>query len=245
MKSLEEEISEGEIFAEGPFLVIYPPGMARISFDTRILDRIEVVRKSVVAPGIGFGMALAGGVAAGAIGGTFVSGTLLLLAGERALAIRKRLKEKDLLLVIDDLEVALQISERAQELVESLGKYTKDMPIRTPDEYLDAKARLASCVKDDVISGEKVQRGLNVGNDEVVLRGKVLEIGPISFRVEQVEEYAMRGANLPLPGGRRLQAAMALLLVAAKEQWERGENTNLLAKRIAEYEEWTGHMPQR
>jgi hypothetical protein len=48
-----------------------------------------------------------------------------------------------------------------------------------------------------------------------------------------------------LTGGRLLQAAMGLLVVAAEERAAAGEDVALLSKRIADYESWSGHMAGR
>ena len=61
----------------------------------------------------------------------------------------------------------------------------------------------------------------------------------------EVRELALRGANLPLPGGRLLQAAMGLLVVAAEERARNGEDLETLARRISEYETWTGRTAGR
>jgi hypothetical protein len=47
----------------------------------------------------------------------------------------------------------------------------------------------------------------------VFLRNDYLQVGQVAFRITEVREYALRGANLPLTGGRLLQAAMGLLVV--------------------------------
>lgn len=52
----------------------------------------------------------------------------------------------------------------------------------------------------------------------VRLRGDFIQIGSVAFRVDEVREYAVAGENLPLPGGRMLQAAMATLVVAAAQR---------------------------
>jgi hypothetical protein len=59
---------------------------------------------------------------------------------------------------------------------------------------------------------------LFIGKDVVRQVGELLQIGDVKFRISEVREYALRGANLPLQGGRLLQAAMALLVVAAGER---------------------------
>ena len=56
------------------------------------------------------------------------------------------------------------------------------------------------------------------------LRGDYLQVGQVAFRISEVREYALRGANLPLTGGRLLQAAMGLLVVAAEERAAAGED---------------------
>ena len=50
------------------------------------------------------------------------------------------------------------------------------------------------------------------------LRGEYIQAGQVAFRVDEVREYALRGQNVPLTGGRLLQAAMALIVVAAEER---------------------------
>ena len=59
---------------------------------------------------------------------------------------------------------------------------------------------------------------LLVGRDPVLQRGDRIQVGDVAFRLDEVREYALQGANLPLPGGRLLQAAMAMLVVAAAER---------------------------
>jgi len=61
---------------------------------------------------------------------------------------------------------------------------------------------------------------LTIGRDAVVRRGELIHVGSLAFRLREVREYALNGANLPLAGGRQLQAAMALLVVeaAARDQ---------------------------
>jgi hypothetical protein len=61
---------------------------------------------------------------------------------------------------------------------------------------------------------------LIIGNDAVRQVGELIQIGDLTFRISEVREYALRGANIPLTGGRLLQAAMAMLVVAAAERDE-------------------------
>ena len=81
--------------------------------------------------------------------------------------------------------------------------------------------------------------------DVVHLKDDTLRVGKRYFKVAEVREYALRGANLPLEGGRLLQAAMGLLVVAAEERAKAGEDVALLSKRIGEYEAWSGHTAGR
>jgi hypothetical protein len=84
-----------------------------------------------------------------------------------------------------------------------------------------------------------------VGSDVVHVSGDYLHVGAVAFRIDEVRDYALRGANLPLPGGRLLQAAMGLLVVAAEERASAGEDVEALSLRIAEYERWTGRTAGR
>jgi hypothetical protein len=54
-----------------------------------------------------------------------------------------------------------------------------------------------------------------VGADPLIYRDPFVDIGAVKFRVSDVRHYAERGANLPLPKRRLLQAALALLVVEA------------------------------
>jgi hypothetical protein len=47
---------------------------------------------------------------------------------------------------------------------------------------------------------------------------RVPQVGKLAFRLREVEEYALQGANLPLSDGGLLQAAMAMLVVAAEKR---------------------------
>jgi hypothetical protein len=67
----------------------------------------------------------------------------------------------------------------------------------------------------DAPSSADLDEFLFVGNDAVIHSRERIEVGSLAFRVNEVEQYALQGANLPLTRGRRLQAAVALLVVAA------------------------------
>lgn len=65
--------------------------------------------------------------------------------------------------------------------------------------------------------GDALASLLVVDNTVVRLRGDFIQVGSVAFRIAEVREYAEAGANLPLPDGRALQAAMAMLVVAAEQ----------------------------
>ena len=58
-------------------------------------------------------------------------------------------------------------------------------------------------------------RMLLVGSDALIYRDPFVDVGTMKFRVSDVRHYAERGANLPLPKGRLLQAALAMFVVEA------------------------------
>jgi hypothetical protein len=99
--------------------------------------------------------------------------------------------------------------------------------------------------KGEASARRELEHALLVGSDVVYLRGDYLQVGQVAFRIQEVREYALRGANLPLTGGRLLQAAMGLLVVAAEERAAAGEDVAVLSRRIADYEAWSGHTAGR
>ncbi|MBA3406217.1 MAG: FHA domain-containing protein [Gemmatimonadaceae bacterium] len=66
---------------------------------------------------------------------------------------------------------------------------------------------------------------LIVGNDVVIQRGEQIRIGPRAFAINEVEKYALDGGELPLAGGQRVQAALALLVVAAMKRSQQPANS--------------------
>ncbi|MBA3539023.1 MAG: hypothetical protein H0T79_05300 [Deltaproteobacteria bacterium] len=241
------------IGVDGPWLVIAPPGNPVIRLDSRLLDRVELIGRSPTAPLIWSGVATAG-VAAAAL--TIIPGTIFACAGfaylayERFGEARRRSRSRDLLLALGDLEVALHVAdgpEAAKGIAEQLAPYTRDAPITRPEVYEDAKRRMRAQAegKGEATARREIEHALLVGADVVYLRGDYLQVGQVAFRITEVREYALRGANLPLTGGRLLQAAMGLLVVAAEERASAGEDVNVLSKRIADYEAWSGHSVGR
>jgi hypothetical protein len=243
------------IGVDAPWLVIAPPGNPIIRLDARLLDRVELIGRSPTAPLVASGVATAG-VAAAALsilpGGVFACAGLAYLAHERFSEARRRSRSRDLLLALGDLEVALHVAdgpEAAKGISEQLAPYTRDAPITRPEVYEDAKRRMRAQAegKGEASAKRELEHALLVGSDVVYLQGEHLKIGAagLAFRISEVREYALRGANLPLTGGRLLQAAMGLLVVAAEERAAQGEDVALLSKRIADYEAWSGHTAGR
>lgn len=241
------------IGVEGPLLVIAPPGNPVIRLDARLLDRVELIGRSPTTPLVMSGMATAG-VVAGALsllpGGVFLCAGMAYLAHERFSEARRRKHSRDLLLALGDLEVALHVAdgpEAAKRISDQLSPYTRAAPITRPEVYEDARRRLqaqSQGMRDRSVRRE-LERGLTVGNDVVHVNGEFLQVGTVAFRLDEVREYALRGANLPLPGGRLLQAAMGLLVVAAEQRARNGEDLEALSKRIGEYEAWSGRTAGR
>ena len=242
------------IGVDAPWLIIAPPGNPIIRLDARLLDRVELIGRSPTAPLVASGVAIAGVAAAGFSllpGGVFACAGLAYLAHERFSEARRRSRSRDLLLALGDLEVALHVAdgpEAAKGISEQLAPYTRDAPITRPEVYEDAKRRVRAQAegKGDAAAKREIEHALLVGSDVVTMNGDMLKVGADqAYRISEVREYALRGANLPLPGGRLLQAAMGLLVVAAEERAAAGEDLAVLSKRIADYEAWSGHHAGR
>lgn len=247
-----ELLPRSGIGVDGPYLLIAPPGNPVISLDARLLDRVGLVGRSPTGAFVLSGVA-AGGVVAGALslipGGIFVCAGMAYLAHERFSEGRRRSKSRDLLLVLGDLEVALHVADgpdAAKRIADHLHGYTREAPITRPDVYEDARRRLEAQLKGGRAPARReLERALLVGKDVVQVSGDYLEIGPMAYRIDEVREYAHRGANLPLPGGKLLQAAMGLLVVAADERARQGEDLEKLSQRLSDYEAWTGRLGGR
>lgn len=241
------------IGVDGGDLVIAPPGNPIIRLDARLLDRVELIGRSPVGAAVTSSVAAAGALA-GALsvlpGHIFTCAGLGYFAYERFAEARRRSRSRDLLLALGDLEVALHVAdgpEAAKGIADQLAPYTRDAPITRPEVYEDAKRRMRAQAegKGEQSARRELEHALLVGSDVVYLRGEYLQVGQVAFRISEVREYALRGANLPLTGGRLLQAAMGLLVVAAEERANAGEDVTVLSKRIADYEAWSGHTAGR
>jgi hypothetical protein len=248
-----ELLPRSGIGVNGPMLVIAPPGNPAIQLDARLLDRVELIGRSPTGA-FATSAAAIGGVVAAALavipGHVFTAAGLAYLAHERFSEARRRQRSRDLLLALGDLEVALHVvdgPDAAKRIADQLAPYTREAPITRPEVYEDARRRLHAQAqgKSHEAARREIERGLLVGADTVQVNGEYLQVGQVAFRIDEVREYALRGANLPLPGGRLLQAAMGLLVVAAEERARAGENVEALSRRIADYEAWTGRTAGR
>lgn len=108
---------------------------------------------------------------------------------------------QNLILGCGELEIAVYVadgSEAVEQLVREASPHTRGA--RGVDGAAD------------------VSRLLMIGDDAVRQLGELLQVGSLEFRISDVRDYALRGANIPLGGGAVLQAAVALLVVAAAER---------------------------
>jgi len=241
------------IGVDGAHLVIAPPGNPVIRLDARLLDRIELIGRSPTSAIAVSAVATAGVVAAALSiipGSVFACAGLAYLAHERFSEARRRARSRDLLLALGDLEVALHVidgPEAAKRICDELQPYTRDAPITRPEVFEDARRRLHAQAegKGEAAARREVDRALVVGADVVHVRDGFLQVGQRAFRLDEVREHALRGANLALSGGRLLQAAMGLLVVAAEDRAKNGEDLEALARRISAYEAWSGRAGDR
>jgi hypothetical protein len=245
------------IGVHGPYLIIAAPGNPVIRLDTRLLDRIELIGRRPGGALVLAGMAAAGFVAGaftlipdGLFTGLFTCAGMAYVAQERFAEARRRGRSRDLLLTLGDLPVALHVDddpEMVKRIADGLAPYTRQAPITRPEVYEDARRRLEaqSQGRSDASARREIEGSLMVGAEIVQVMGDRLCVGTTDFAIEAVREYALRGANLPLPGNRSLQAALGLLIVAAEERARQGEDVEMLTQRIREYEAWTGRTAGR
>src|SRR6476620_2586219 len=191
------------IGVEAPWLVIAPPGNPIIRLDARLLDRVELIGRSPTAPLVWSGVATAG-VAAAALsivpGGVFAAAGLAYLAHERFSEARRRSRSRDLLLALGDLEVALHVAdgpEAAKSIADQLAPYTRDAPITRPEVYEDAKRRMRAQAEGHGAASARreLEHALLVGDQIVHKHEEFLQVGGKTFRISEVREFALRGAN--------------------------------------------------
>ena len=240
------------IGVDGPHLVIAPPGNPRIQLDARLLDRVALVGRSprsAIAMSAGAGLGAVAGAAGLLWGGVITALGLGLVAVDRAFESRRRVRNRELLLSLGNLDVALHVADgaaAAADLEARLAPYTRAAPITTVEAYEDARRRLAAAGEGRAPgSATRLAGTLTVGPDDVTVRDGVLVVGDAAFTIDAVREQALRGANLVLPGGRLVQAAVGLLVVAAADRARAGEDLEALSQRVATYEAWSGRAAGR
>lgn len=253
VKAPLELLPRSGIGVHGTDLVIAPRGNPVIRLDARLLDRVELIGRSPVSAAVTSGAAALGALAGvlAIIPGNVITGLALgYLAYERGAEARRRAHSRDLLLALGNLEVALHVvdgPDAAKRVADRLAPYTRSAPISRPEVYEDARRRLAAGAAGDGsrAARRELAHALAVGDDAVHVTGGFLQIGTIGFRLDEVREAALRGANLALPGGRFVQAALGLLVVAADDRATQGEDLTALSRRISAYEAWSGRTAGR
>ena len=104
------------IGVDGPHLVIAPPGNPRIQLDARLLDRVALVGRSprsAIAMSAGAGLGAVAGAAGLLWGGVITALGLGLVAVDRAFESRRRVRNRELLLSLGNLDVALHVADGA------------------------------------------------------------------------------------------------------------------------------------
>jgi len=158
---------------------------------------------------------------------------------DTALLDRVEARESEIILAIDDLEISLFVADgpgAVTSLVGHLARYTREAEIADQDVYIDAKRRLR--VRDAGTPAE-TDYGLLVASDPVTVCGDEVVIGAGKYRIAELEQLAEDGETLLLPSGGRLQAAMALLVVAAEKRPGGRNDYPTLECRVARYESRT------
>ena len=138
--------------------------------------------------------------------------------------------DEELILAVDDLDVTMWIADgtdAARHIVDELAPYTRRGPLATAAAYRDAKRRIGR--------GGGVYE-VTVDEEPLRVTGEHVRVGRVAFRMSEVCEYAEAGANLPLPGGKLLQAAIATLVYAAYRRGHPSDDVALLRRRVAVYE---------
>lgn len=141
--------------------------------------------------------------------------------------------DDDVLLTIGETTVALTITRGvggARDIAERLFPYTRSAPITQAEVYEDAKRRLEAANSRESYRAEPA---LFFGSEGVYASDEILYIGDFRCLISDVERYEALGAVIPLPNGGGMQAALAMLVVAARQ---RREDLTVLSRRIADYE---------
>lgn len=171
-----------------PWLVIAPPGNPVIRLDLRMLDRV----------------AAWGDEEADRESGAAPRGNLMLVCGEVDAC----------LYIADGVEAVERIVREASPLTRERAAASP------PDSTLQPKTRSTSdeASAHGPDAAADVAPFLFVGDDAVLSRGDFIQVGRFAYRISEVRDYALQGANIPLGEGRLLQAALAMFVVAAAER---------------------------
>ncbi len=238
---------------EGSRLRIQRPQLPVIELDARLLDDVQA-EQNRGGMAIAVGVAATGltGVAAALLGGPAIAVPALLGLLTTARAARWLTGDGPgrLLLTLGKLRVGLQIADgptAAARAAAALQPWTRTAPLAHPVAYQDLQRRLEAALAQRPPPGgaDEDTIAVSVGNQRVRVDGDELRIAGKSVPIETVRQLAQVGDNLPLGPNVALQAALALLVVAAEERRFAVEDPQALRARLAEYERWSGHTPGR
>ncbi len=148
---------------------------------------------------------------------------LRLIDAVELVGSKASVEQRDLLLSCGGLEVAIFIAdgpEASQRLARACASWTRTQATTALDNTATIEATIADDDPDQVRLHDPptLAKFVVAGSDPVLEQGNYIRVGRRSFRISEVREYAVRGANLPLEGGGLLQAAMAMCVVAAAER---------------------------
>ncbi len=238
---------------DGPHLRIGRPGIPVIALDARLFDDAEAERdRGGLAVAMGAASTGVTALAAAMVGGAalVVPALLGILTTARATAWMIGEGQGSLRLDLGRLRVAVQIHDgprAAGRVAAALRPWTRSAPLADPAAYEDVRRRLDAALagRPPPRSNDAASAPVAVGEDQVRLVGDSLHVGVRSFPISLVRELAQRGENLPLDGDGAVQAALALLVVAAEERSQLVEEPRGLRARLAAYEKWSGRVANR
>jgi len=247
------ELPKSGLHIEGSRLRIQRPELPVIELDARLLDDVQAEKdRGGLAVAVGLAATGMTGVAAAFLGGAAVAVPALLglLTTARAAHWMNGQGAGRLLLTLGRLRVGLQVADgptAAARAAAALAPWTRGAPLADPDAYEDLQRRLEAALANRPPPGGDDQDviAISVGRERVRVEGDELHIGGKSVPIQTVKQLAQVGDNLPLGPNVALQAALALLVVAAEERRSAVEDPQVLRARLAEYERWSGRLPGR
>jgi hypothetical protein len=247
------ELPRSGLTIDGSQLRIQRPGLPVIALDARLLDDVQAEGDNGrVAVGVGVAATALTAGAAAIVGG--LAGAVPALLGILTIARAARWLGGGgagrLLMTLGRLRVGLEVADGqagAARAAAALKPWTRTAPLSDPLAYRDVQRRLDAALAERPPPGsdEEDSMTISVGDQPVELDGDELRIGGKSVTVDVVRQLAQVGDNLPLGPHVALQAALALLVVAAEERRGLVEDPEALRARLAEYERWSGRTPGR